>query len=302
MEKKPEQISLLAESHASHSALQENGKGRPMTVISGLNIAESYRNQTPLGSFLKMLLAWPGWNSSIAMLEWKARPLYRTQITTFTLQRSYDKRTCCSTKSVENLKKTGTTFSRLLYQLVPSTRHIGATESGYYATPNTLDHLPPRSAASLERESTLIRPGRSKPANLRDQIGNAGLWPTPSHRDWKDTPGMAIKGTNPDGSERTRSDQLARVVYQSLMPTPTGQDNIQIRGKGKATGKRGTTLGGMARLLPTPKSTPSGPDNNRVNRPGSGGNDLSTEIGGVLNPEWVEWLMGYPIGWTELKD
>ncbi len=23
---------------------------------------------------------------------------------------------------------------------------------------------------------------------------------------------------------------------------------------------------------------------------------------GQLNPAWVEWLMGYPIGWTELKD
>ena len=21
---------------------------------------------------------------------------------------------------------------------------------------------------------------------------------------------------------------------------------------------------------------------------------------GYLNPEWIEWLMGYPIGWTEL--
>ena len=24
--------------------------------------------------------------------------------------------------------------------------------------------------------------------------------------------------------------------------------------------------------------------------------------GSALNPEWVEWLMGYPIGWTELED
>lgn len=24
-------------------------------------------------------------------------------------------------------------------------------------------------------------------------------------------------------------------------------------------------------------------------------------IGGQLNPEWVEWLMGWPIGWTDLK-
>jgi hypothetical protein len=23
---------------------------------------------------------------------------------------------------------------------------------------------------------------------------------------------------------------------------------------------------------------------------------------GLLNPDWVEWLMGYPIGWTDLKD
>ena len=24
--------------------------------------------------------------------------------------------------------------------------------------------------------------------------------------------------------------------------------------------------------------------------------------GGQLNPQWVEWLMGYPAGWTDLKD
>lgn len=22
---------------------------------------------------------------------------------------------------------------------------------------------------------------------------------------------------------------------------------------------------------------------------------------GALNPEWVEWLQGFPIGWTDLK-
>ena len=28
---------------------------------------------------------------------------------------------------------------------------------------------------------------------------------------------------------------------------------------------------------------------------------LRETIGGQLNPTWVEWLMGWPIGWTELK-
>ena len=35
-------------------------------------------------------------------------------------------------------------------------------------------------------------------------------WATPSSRDWKDSPGMATTGINPDGSERTRLDQLPR--------------------------------------------------------------------------------------------
>jgi hypothetical protein len=28
---------------------------------------------------------------------------------------------------------------------------------------------------------------------------------------------------------------------------------------------------------------------------------LQTEVGGNLNPPWVEWLMGWPIGWADLK-
>jgi hypothetical protein len=28
---------------------------------------------------------------------------------------------------------------------------------------------------------------------------------------------------------------------------------------------------------------------------------LNAEVGGPLNPNWVEWLMGWPIGWTDLK-
>lgn len=27
---------------------------------------------------------------------------------------------------------------------------------------------------------------------------------------------------------------------------------------------------------------------------------LRDVIGGKLNPTWVEWLMGFPIGWTDL--
>ena len=26
------------------------------------------------------------------------------------------------------------------------------------------------------------------------------------------------------------------------------------------------------------------------------------KVTGQLNPKWVEWLMGFPIGWTDLED
>ena len=29
--------------------------------------------------------------------------------------------------------------------------------------------------------------------------------------------------------------------------------------------------------------------------------NLNDQIGGQLNPTWVEWLMGWPLGWTDLK-
>jgi len=57
--------------------------------------------------------------------------------------------------------------------------------------------------------------------------------------------------------------------------------------------------GGTGRMWPTPKGSPSGPDYARRDREGSGGDDLVTAIGGQLNPTWVEWLMGYPLGWTD---
>ena len=50
---------------------------------------------------------------------------------------------------------------------------------------------------------------------------------------------------------------------------------------------------------PTPRAQSS-----RGSGPSRVGNkvDLQTAAGGALNPTWVEWLMGYPLEWTALKD
>ena len=62
-------------------------------------------------------------------------------------------------------------------------------------------------------------------------------WVTPSQRDYKDTPGMSLTGTNPDGSERTRIDQLPRQAAIAGQSSPA------------ATGKRGVLNPDLPRWL-----------------------------------------------------
>ena len=46
-------------------------------------------------------------------------------------------------------------------------------------------------------------------------------------------------------------------------------------------------------------TTPAADDTgHRKDRYAQGGTALSMQAGGSLNPTWVEWLMGFPLGWT----
>ena len=40
---------------------------------------------------------------------------------------------------------------------------------------------------------------------------------------------------------------------------------------------------------------------NRKGASKTSGDGLATAAGGALNPQWVEWLMGWPLGWTDLN-
>ncbi len=77
------------------------------------------------------------------------------------------------------------------------------------------------------------------------------------------------------------------------------------KAKGRNGNGFGLTLGQHVAMYPTPKSSPSGPDYARAGREDSGGDDLATSVArgtpGQLNPTWVEWLMGFPDGWTDLE-
>lgn len=86
-------------------------------------------------------------------------------------------------------------------------------------------------------------------------------------------------------------------------PTPRAEERGQYQRDRGQKGKERLTLTGVAKLWATPASSDGrrGPDKKRAERT-DGGRDLVTDVGGQLNPTWVEWLMGYPLGWTDLED
>lgn len=83
-----------------------------------------------------------------------------------------------------------------------------------------------------------------------------------------------------------------------MWPTPTSRDYKD----GSAAACRNVPVNGLLgravhqnRLLKTPTASDA------VGTSGGGNSrSLRTDAGGQLNPTWVEWLMGFPAGWTEL--
>jgi hypothetical protein len=148
----------------------------------------------------------------------------------------------------------------------------------------------------------------------RTSASVSGSWPTP-----KASP------SGPDfariGRPRSGGDDLATAVARRR-PTPTANKVTQsgeiVNSDGtpwdgvrkphsKTTGKPITTALADAVVYPTPTTEanqmcPSMMDRGvacRNLRAALGGPQAGN--GGQLNPTWVEWLMGWPLGWTDLK-
>ena len=88
-----------------------------------------------------------------------------------------------------------------------------------------------------------------------------------------------------------------------LWPTPTAgmwkhTERPELAAKYISQGKISLPRAVKTSMLPTPCST----DWKISSKPGQRrGQLIETQIGGQLNPMWVEWLMGFPLGWTDLE-
>jgi hypothetical protein len=101
---------------------------------------------------------------------------------------------------------------------------------------------------------------------------------------------MAKNATNPDGSSRNRIDQLARQVYASLDGSKLFSPPTVMRTE--------TALSAELISETAPTLDPQWTSTNTASQTES---PTEGRALGLLNPDWVEWLMGWPIGWTNLK-
>ena len=83
--------------------------------------------------------------------------------------------------------------------------------------------------------------------------------------------------------------------HRNLWPTPT-RDSATERSARYAQGGMPLTL--AVKMWPTPTAQDA-KNNGAPSQMDRNTKPLNAEIGGALNPTWVEWLMGWPLGWTD---
>ncbi len=148
----------------------------------------------------------------------------------------------------------------------------------------------------------------------------SGFWPTPTVSSgdqvaWDKTPGQtggttlggAVRWPTPTVAEATKISACANYGQIGLNNHPRIR-GLPDRPRGEKDRRGGTKT---RQTFPTPRAQDSYERRNRktMERIVREGGDvtLTTRIKteqegqGQLNPDWVEWLMGWPIGWTSLE-
>ena len=181
-----------------------------------------------------------------------------------------------------------------------------------WATPNTMDYMETRSAEGVEKIASGARKGRKRPSNLREQVDKKTCdiykeqnWPTP-------------RAGNPGSRKPGTGGKILAEEAKKSWSTPLEDDSSNVN----PNAKRRTSLVKEVKHNGPPapeKSSTSGKNHGSWPTPRVGGHEKAeTSIkrgrgvsltGAVakdatqtpkLNPNWVEQLMGLPVGWTQL--
>lgn len=152
----------------------------------------------------------------------------------------------------------------------------------------------------------MMRAGRAYPLPIvalptAGKESGFSQWRTPNSRDYKGV----IRDPQKVAERLAAGRQLNLNQQVAMFPTPQVADKqFAYKQTPESIAKRAErhqlNLAHVVQLLPTPtcqdaKNNGSQSQQKRNSKP------LNAVAGGALNPDWVEWLMGWPIGWTALK-
>ena len=154
-----------------------------------------------------------------------------------------------------------TPSKRLLFRLVPSTPRIGGTDAPLWLGT-------PTAGTGTHGRSEKWRKGKTP--NPQEFVR---MWPTPKASD--------CKGSGLAGSKSAERDLKKHNLKGVVMFYPT-------TGAGLCGG-----TGNFQQLKKLREARGQITEEERRN--------MSQGNGGQLNPTWVEWLMGFPLGWTDLN-
>lgn len=187
------------------------------------------------------------------------------------------------------LPKWAMTVDRVLYQLHPLERRTCAKDGFCLPTPNTLDHMAPRSEEAQRRVFQTHRKGRTYPSNLREWI-IPEMWPGHLLPTVSATEGGPMPpDTKYRPNQRSYNDRTGKHVqitvrrWMEMLPTPQACDS---------------TKGPAKEFIPNGKQSSM---RNLVTYAARMPTHIFQATGKTLNPLFVEWMMEYPIGYTELE-
>jgi hypothetical protein len=190
-------------------------------------------------------------------------------------------------ESLATLPRSGMTRSGLLWELPMLEQTTKEIVSGLLPTP-TMQGL---NGGSNSRKAAIAR----------------GTWPTPAARDGKPTNTLEAL------TDGRFVDQLAnrvKMVENNLWSTPTARDWRGHTITAKFPNGFNKNLVNDVLKFPTPQASDcrdrGNMSNPSIQRRAEKGKQLNLSMvahptSGQLNPTWVEWLMGWPLGWTDLK-
>jgi len=227
----------------------------------------------------------------------------------------------------------GTMRSGVVFQRKTLERPIKGTGSGLWPTPAADESQPTEEFIREMRESTkatherLYMPGR-KWHSQRTLSRVVHVWPTVrasdadrggrgdllqavrgnenSHFKMQDrlmfpTPVDASKGggSSRSGNRINEIPSLQGMARAGRWPTPTRRDWKNGKASQATHNKNSRPLNEAVVKWPTPQANDSRTPCFSGSKRAKG--MLPTIVGGSLNPDWVELLMGWPLGWTSLS-